>query len=130
MMLRSPAVRRDGVHGSKNVGISSRNAGESPAHRKSKVSWAMTIIPGLVDPKARPQGVVDGRAGEYSCTVIGFQRDDAINKKERDLVMPVGSGEWLPGKSGSVISKLSADSALAGSILLKSCQEKSLGLSQ
>ena len=49
------------MYGSENVGISNRNAGENPAHRKSKVSWAMAIIPGLVGPKARPKGVVDGQ---------------------------------------------------------------------
>ena len=45
---------------SENVGMSSKKAGENPAHRKSKVSWATTIDPGLVGPKARPKGVVDG----------------------------------------------------------------------
>ena len=46
-----------------NVGISSNKLGENPGHRKPKVSWAMRINPGLGDPKARPKGVVDGRAG-------------------------------------------------------------------
>lgn len=49
-----------GVYGSENVGMSNRNEGESPSHRKSEVSWAMVIIPGLVGPKARLKGVVDG----------------------------------------------------------------------
>ena len=31
-----------------NVGISNDNAGEKPAHRKTKVSWATLIVPGLV----------------------------------------------------------------------------------
>jgi hypothetical protein len=53
-------VSRAGAQRSENVGISNRNAGENPAHRKFKVSWAMAIIPGLVGPKARPKGVVDG----------------------------------------------------------------------
>ena len=53
-------MSQGGAHGSENVGMSNRNAGEIPAHRKSKVSWAMAIIPGLVGPKARPKGVVDG----------------------------------------------------------------------
>ena len=53
-------VSHGGVYGSENVGISNHNAGENPAHRKFKVSWAMAIIPGLVGPKARPKGVVDG----------------------------------------------------------------------
>ena len=37
------------------------NAGENPAHRKDKVSRATLIVPGLVGPKARPEGVVDGQ---------------------------------------------------------------------
>ena len=56
-------VRDAGVFGSENVGISSKKTGENPVHRKPKVSWATTINPGLVDPKARPKGVADGRAG-------------------------------------------------------------------
>jgi len=44
------AVRRCGVYGRKNVGISSKKAGENPAHLKSKVSWAMVVNPGLVGP--------------------------------------------------------------------------------
>jgi hypothetical protein len=48
------------VTGSENVGMSNLNAGEKPAHRKPKVSHAMVISVGLVDPKARPKGVVDG----------------------------------------------------------------------
>ena len=53
-------VSNRGVYGSENAGISNRNWGENPRHRKSKVSWAMAIISGLVGPKARPKGVVDG----------------------------------------------------------------------
>ena len=41
--------------------MSNHNAGEIPAHRKSKVSWATLIVPGLVGPKARLKGVVDGQ---------------------------------------------------------------------
>ena len=40
-----------GACGSKNVGTSNHNAGENPAHRKTKVSFAMTISEGLVGPK-------------------------------------------------------------------------------
>ena len=50
-----------GALGSENVGISNRNTGESPVHRKSKVSLAMTINQGLVVPKAMPNGVADGQ---------------------------------------------------------------------
>jgi len=37
-----------GTHRKANVGISNDNAGEKPAHRKTKVSWATLIVPGLV----------------------------------------------------------------------------------
>ena len=56
-------VRADGVHRSENVGMSSMKACKNQARRKPKVSWATMIDPGLGDPKARPKGVVDGRAG-------------------------------------------------------------------
>ena len=61
MRDEAKGVSHGGVHRSKNVGMSNRNVGENPTHRKSKVSWAMAIIPGLVGPKARPKGVVDGQ---------------------------------------------------------------------
>ena len=47
------------MYGSENAGTSNRNWGENPRHRKSKDSWAMSIISGLVGPNARPKGVVD-----------------------------------------------------------------------
>ena len=37
-MRRSRAVRFGGAYGKANVGISNDNAGEKPAHRKTKVS--------------------------------------------------------------------------------------------
>ena len=53
-------VSHRGAFRSENVGISSIKAGENPAHRKLKVSRATRIVPGLVGPKARTKGVVDG----------------------------------------------------------------------
>ena len=44
------------------VGISSENACEKQARRKSKVSWGRLIRPGLVEPKPRPNGVGDGQS--------------------------------------------------------------------
>ncbi len=41
--------------------MSNHNVREIRTHRKLKVSWAMLIIPGLVGPKARLKGVVDGQ---------------------------------------------------------------------
>ena len=49
------------MYGSENAGISSHKRGENPLHRKSKVSWATVIVPGLVGPKLRPIGVGDGQ---------------------------------------------------------------------
>ena len=56
-------VSRDGEYRSENAGISSKKTCENHVRRKSKVSWATRLDPGLVDPKARPKGVTDGRAG-------------------------------------------------------------------
>ena len=41
-------VIEGGVLGSENADISNDKAGEIPARRKPKVSWAMLVIPGLV----------------------------------------------------------------------------------
>jgi len=49
---RSSVVKQGGALGSENVGMSNRNTGEIPAHRKPKVSLAMTISQGLGGPKA------------------------------------------------------------------------------
>ena len=45
---------------SKNVGTSNRNAGESPARRKTKASLAMSISQGLVGPKGMTKVAPDG----------------------------------------------------------------------
>jgi hypothetical protein len=49
------------VLSSENAGMSNHKAGENPAHRKSEVSWAMIVIPGLVGPKPRRYSVGDGQ---------------------------------------------------------------------
>ena len=63
--VEAVGVSRGGELGSENAGISSKKAGENPARRKSKVSWATRIDPGLVGPKVSPSqgGVADGKAG-------------------------------------------------------------------
>ena len=53
-------VTRAGAIGSENVGTSNRNAGEIPARRKNKVSFAMEIIEGLVGPKPMANAAGDG----------------------------------------------------------------------
>ena len=49
-----------GALGSENAGMSNHKTGENPVGRKSKVSWAMVIISGLVGPKPRRKSVGDG----------------------------------------------------------------------
>ena len=46
--------------GSENAGTSNRNAGEIPARRKIKVSFAMVISEGLVGPKGMAKAAPDG----------------------------------------------------------------------
>ena len=54
------AVRQGGARGRENVGMSNHNAGENPAPRKSKVSFAMNISEGLGGPKAMAKAAADG----------------------------------------------------------------------
>ena len=49
-----------GRNRSENVGISNEKTSENLVRRKPKVSWGRLVRPGLVGPKARPKGVVDG----------------------------------------------------------------------
>ena len=49
-----------GARRSENVGTSNHNPPENGGHRKPKVSLAMSIIQGLVGPKAMAKAAVDG----------------------------------------------------------------------
>jgi hypothetical protein len=53
-------VSDSGAARSENVGTSNHNAGEIPARRKSKVSFAMLISEGLVGPKVIAKAEADG----------------------------------------------------------------------
>jgi hypothetical protein len=53
-------VTHGGACRSKNVGTSNHNAGEIPARRKIKVSFAMIISEGLVGPKGMAKAAPDG----------------------------------------------------------------------
>jgi hypothetical protein len=53
-------VSPTGAYGSKNVGTSNRKAGEIPARRKTKVSFATMIDEGLVGPKVMAKAEADG----------------------------------------------------------------------
>ena len=58
---RSRFVRNGGALSSENAGISNLKTGENPVGRKSKVSRATVIVPGLVGPKPRRISVGDGQ---------------------------------------------------------------------
>ncbi len=58
---RSRIVRFCGALSSENAGMSNHKGSENLPHRKSKVSWAMIINPGLVGPKPRRSSVGDGQ---------------------------------------------------------------------
>ncbi len=53
-------VTHSRAYGSEDAGTSNHNAGENPAHRKTKVSSAMVIIRGLVGPKGMAKAAPDG----------------------------------------------------------------------
>ena len=53
-------MRASGATGSKNVGTSNHNSGESPERRKTKVSLATMISQGLVGPKGMTKVAPDG----------------------------------------------------------------------
>ena len=47
--------------GSEDVGMSNRNQGEIPWHRKPEASLAMIFNQGLGEPKPNPKGIGDGQ---------------------------------------------------------------------
>ena len=69
-MHRSWTVRSGGAVSSENAEMSNNKAGENPARRKSKVSWATIIVPGLVGPKPRRVSVGDGQRVNIPVLVI------------------------------------------------------------
>ena len=71
-MRRSRRVTDCGALGRENVGLSNRIAGESPAHRKSKVSLAMVFNQGLGGPKVNLKGVADGQSINISTLLYFF----------------------------------------------------------
>ncbi len=93
-MRRSRRVTDCGAYGSENVGMSNRNVGESPTHRKSEVSWAMVIIPGLVGPKARLKSVVDGHQVNIPELFV-YSKERRISV----LLAPYWIGVWSLRKS-------------------------------
>ena len=60
ILRRSRIVKFCGAVSSENAGISNLKTGENPVGRKSKVSRATVMVPGLVGPKPRRICVGDG----------------------------------------------------------------------
>ena len=54
-------MKLGGRFGSENVGMSNEKVSENLTRRKPKVSWGRLVRPGLVGPKVRPKGVIDGQ---------------------------------------------------------------------
>jgi hypothetical protein len=92
-------VTRRGADRSENVGISSKTAGENPARRKSKVSWATQIDPGLVGPKVRPKGVTDGQQGNIPARRCDYPNDDADGEFAGYSVMNRPQGAEKPARA-------------------------------
>ena len=67
---RSRIVRYGGALSSENAGISNLKTGENPVGRKSKVSRATVIVPGLVGPKPRRISVGDGQQVNIPVQVV------------------------------------------------------------
>ena len=61
MRAEAASARSRGVCRSENAGMSNRKLREIRNHRKSKVSWATDVVPGLVGPKTRLKSVADGQ---------------------------------------------------------------------
>ena len=71
LILRwSQIVKSGGALSSENAGISNHKTGENPVGRKSKVSRATVIVPGLVGPKPRRISVGDGQQVNIPVQVV------------------------------------------------------------
>ena len=63
--------------------MSNHKAGEIPAHRKPKVSLAMTISQGLGGPKANPKGVADGQPVNIPAPAHIILENDTVKVLEK-----------------------------------------------
>ena len=87
-----------GAFGRENVGLSNRIAGESPAHRKSKVSLAMVFNQGLGGPKVNPKGVADGQSINISTLRCMFLKmRNLVSKATNWIVVGSMTQEVLTG---------------------------------
>ena len=87
-------MSRAGAKGRENVGMSNRNAPEKGAHRKPKVSLAMTINQGLGGPKVNPKGVADGQPVNIPALPLCFIRVTKMGRRRALLDLLVGTPHW------------------------------------
>ena len=96
---RSRRVTDCGALGRENVGLSNRIAGESPAHRKSKVSLAMVFNQGLGGPKVNPRGVADGQSINISTLLYFFNKVRKLVGKASNWILVDGITQEVPAGS-------------------------------
>ena len=98
-------MRPGGGVRSENVGISNKNGGKNPPHRKPKVSWATQIDPGLVGPKARLKSVADGQLVNIPALSLILFVVDALVTLERVLITRVVATPRKMGGDGRASRK-------------------------
>ena len=81
-MRRSRIVKYGGAVSSENAGISNLKTGENPVGRKSKVSRATVIVPGLVGPKPRRISVGDGQQVNIPVLVLVVKSSRNLTKAD------------------------------------------------
>ena len=99
LVHRSRRVTNCGALGRENVGLSNRIAGESPAHRKSKVSLAMVFNQGLGGPKVNPKGKADGQQINISALLYLFNKVRNLVGKASNWILVDGITQEVPAGS-------------------------------
>ena len=79
---RSSIVKYCGALSSENAGISNLKTGENPVGRKSKVSRATVMVPGLVGPKPRRICVGDGQQVNIPALVVVVKSSRNLTKAD------------------------------------------------
>ena len=95
---------------SENAGMSNLKEGENPSHRKSKVSWAMIIIPGLVGPKPRRISVGDGQQVNSPVPVYVCLKMRGMIARAGSWLYPSNWSNW-PGMKGCLRAADSCESS-------------------
>jgi hypothetical protein len=78
--------------------MSNDKAGENPARRKPKVSWAREIRPGLAGTLVEAERRRRWTAGQHSCATTADRRRDGIKKVISRLEAAVGHSKVGEGQ--------------------------------